>query len=349
MKLPFINQRATIFVLMLSLIAWCWFGANVGVHAQAKLPAASGHVNDFAEVLDAATRDRLEKILDNLKQRTGIDFVIATVKSTGSEKLYDYSLRIARDWDVGVMTSPKKSVLLTISSDNGEFLAHISRGARADLPDGLIGDMGQRIQEKIKSAGYSEGLLTGVKTFANGVGERNNFTFADLDQHPAENLIAEQQRPRTVNSPAAQPTETPLAQPTETPATQPTELCRLSHRNRLLLQRAQGRRKLNLRKHQQSQPRRSSFRPRHRQAHRRRQPRALRLSSRRRRHRLRALPRRLHQAPQTAQRKNVQTIQPRRLDQRIERQPLIRRLVPTTKKRPLKLRWPCRLTKESTP
>jgi uncharacterized membrane protein YgcG len=114
MKLPFINQRVIIFVLMLSLISLGWFGANVGVHAQTKLPAASGHVNDFAEVLDATTRARLEKVLDNLKQRTGIDFVIATVKSTGSEKLYDYSLRIARDWDVGVMTSPKKSVLLTI-------------------------------------------------------------------------------------------------------------------------------------------------------------------------------------------------------------------------------------------
>jgi tetratricopeptide (TPR) repeat protein len=223
MKLPLINQRAIIFVLMLSLIALCWFGANVGVHAQAKLPAPSGHVNDFAEVLDAATKNRLERILDNLKQRTGIDFVIATVKSTGSEKLYDYSLRIARDWDVGVMTSPTKSVLLTISGDNGEFLSHISRGARADLPDGLIGDMGQRMQEKIKSAGYGEGLLAGVKTFANGLGERNNFTFADLDQHPAENMIAEQQRPRTVSSKAAQPAETPPAQPTETPAAQPTE------------------------------------------------------------------------------------------------------------------------------
>src|SRR6266853_1645805 len=181
MKLPFINQRAIIFALMLSIICLCWFGGKAGVHAQAKLPQPNGHVNDFAEVLDPATRDRLEKILDNLKQRTGIDFVIATVQSTGSEMLYDYSLRVANDWNIGVLTSPKKSVLLAISSDNGEFLAHVSKGARADLPDGLIGEMGQRMREKIKSAGYNEGLLTGIKTFANGLGERNNFTFADLD------------------------------------------------------------------------------------------------------------------------------------------------------------------------
>src|SRR5258708_40151645 len=97
MRLPFINQRAIIFVLILSLIALCWFGANVGVQAQAKLPAASGHVTDFAEVLDAPTRDRLEKVLHNLKQRTGIDFVISTANSTDSEKPYEALLRIARD------------------------------------------------------------------------------------------------------------------------------------------------------------------------------------------------------------------------------------------------------------
>jgi tetratricopeptide (TPR) repeat protein len=228
MKLPFINQRAIILVLLLAIIVLFWFGARPAVQAQAKLPNAAGHINDFAEVLDTATKDRFEKILDNLKQRTGIDFVIATVKNTGPESLYDYSLRLANDWNIGVMTNPKKSVLLTISSDSGDFLAHISRGARVDLPDGLIGDMGQRMQEKIKSAGYSEGMLAGIKTFANGLGARNNFTFADLDAPstgslPAENQIAQQQRPRTVASPATQPTETPVAQPAETPAARVTE------------------------------------------------------------------------------------------------------------------------------
>jgi tetratricopeptide (TPR) repeat protein len=223
MKLPFINQRAIILVVILAIISLFWFGANPGAHAQGRLPKPSGHVNDFADVLDATTRQRLEKVLENLKQRTGIDFVIVTVKSTDAEDLYKYSLRIANDWNIGVLTSPGKTVLLAVAGDNGQFLAHISKGARADLPDGLIGDMGQRMRAKIESAGYSEGLLTGIQTFANGLGERNNFTFADLDRHPAEDLIAEQQRPRTVASPAAQPVETPAAQPTQTPAVRATE------------------------------------------------------------------------------------------------------------------------------
>jgi tetratricopeptide (TPR) repeat protein len=223
MKPSFFNQRTIILVLILSTIVLFLTGIRPGVHAQGKLPAASGHVNDFAAVVDAASKDRLEQILINLKQRTGLDFVIATVKDTGSEKLSDYSLRMAGDWNIGLSTSSKKSVLLTISSETGDFVAHISKGARADLPNGLIGQMGQRMQEGIKSAGYGEGLLTGIKTFADGLGARNNFTFADLDPHAAENLAAAQQRPRTIKSPTAGPTETPSAQPIEAAAAQPTE------------------------------------------------------------------------------------------------------------------------------
>lgn len=221
MTLPFINQRTIILVVIVGILSVFWLATDPGVSAQGRVPKPSGHVNDFGEVLDMTTKQRLETVLENLKQRTGIDFVIATVKSTGAEDLYDYSLRIANDWNIGVPTSPKKTVLLVIAGDNGKFLAHFSRGVRADLPDGLIGDMGQRMRAKIESAGYSEGLLTGIKVFVNGLGERSSFTFADLDRRSAEDLVAAQQRPRVVESPAAQPAQTPSA--IETPSVQLSE------------------------------------------------------------------------------------------------------------------------------
>lgn len=223
MKLPFINQRAVIFVITLSLSASFWFGAHSGVHAQTQFAKQTGRVNDLGAVLDATTGPRLAQVLEKLEQRTGIDFVIATVKSTGAEDLYNFSLRMAKDWSVGVPTSQQKSILLVIAADNGKFLAQVSKGARTDLPDGLMGEVGQRMRAKIGSAGFSEGLLIGIKTFADGLGERNNFTFADLDRRPAENLIAEQQRPRTVKSPTAEPTESPAVRVIETPSLPVTE------------------------------------------------------------------------------------------------------------------------------
>jgi tetratricopeptide (TPR) repeat protein len=223
MKPTLINRRAIVLVLILSIFSLSWVGMTQGVGAQERLPKPNGHVNDFAEVLDGATKKRLEKVLENLQERTDLDFVIVTVKSAGTEDLYDYSLRIANDWSVGLPAGSRKSVLLMIAADNRKFFTQATKGARLFLPDNLIGEMGRQMRPRIESAGFSEGLLTAVRTFANGMGEHNNFTFADLDRHPAEDLVAEQQRPRSVANMTAQATPTPSAQPTETPPAKVTE------------------------------------------------------------------------------------------------------------------------------
>jgi tetratricopeptide (TPR) repeat protein len=226
MKLPFINQRAIVLITILSVIVLFWFSANPRARAQERLPKPTGHVSDFAGSLDALTKQRLEKVLENLKQRTDVNFVIVIVKSAGTEDLFDYSLRIANEWAIGGPASADKSILLAIAVDNGKFFTQISKGVRAGLPDGLIGEMGQRMRRMIEGAGYNQGLVTGVRTFVDGLGERHNFTFAEFDSDTTQNLIARQQRPRTVGSPAAQPperaAETPAETPTQTPTPTPT-------------------------------------------------------------------------------------------------------------------------------
>jgi tetratricopeptide (TPR) repeat protein len=218
MKLPFLNPRAIVFVAVLSLLLSFWLGANPRAGAQGRLGKPSGHINDFAGVLDAPTKQQLERVLENLKQRTGIDFVIATVKTSGSQDLYDYSLSVANDWAIGVPVNPNKSILLVLAADNGKFFTQLSKGARAVLPDSLVGDMGHRMRQRIESVGYSQGLVTGIQVFSNGLGEWHKFSFADLDAPAGENVTTQQQRPRTVASPSAEQIAKATGTPTETPA-----------------------------------------------------------------------------------------------------------------------------------
>ena len=209
------NQRAIVFTAILAASLLVCAGANWRSQAQnTKLPQPRGYVNDFGGVIDAATKQRLETILSNLKERTGIEFFVATVKSAGAEDIYDYSLRVANEWNVGSKSS-RKALVLVLAIDSGKSFTQLSGGVQTDLPDGLIGQMDRRMRPKIESAGYSQGLLTGIETFVNILGERNNFTFESLDQKPAENLIA-QTRPRVVESPAPPSTETPSPPPSDT-------------------------------------------------------------------------------------------------------------------------------------
>src|SRR5437879_2433128 len=114
------NKRVVVLSLILA-VAWSAFVVVRHARAQeTKLPQPESAINDFAEALTPATKKRLETVLANLKQRTEIELVVAIVKSTGSEDLYDYSLRAARDWNVGP-GSPRQGLLLLIAVDKATF------------------------------------------------------------------------------------------------------------------------------------------------------------------------------------------------------------------------------------
>src|SRR5256714_9991083 len=217
MRLPFPNHRVIIFATLAAIL----FAASMA-HPRAqvqdkRLPKRTGHINDFAEVLDGGTKERLEAVLEKLKDKTHFDFVIATVKSTGGEDLYDYSLAVANDWNVGAPASSDKGLLIVITADNGKFFSQVTRGARLYLPEGLVGEIGQRMRDKVASGGYGSGLTAAVRTFVDRVGEKDNFDFAALDPQRGATLIAERQRPRTVQSPVAAAAESPSPLPLRTP------------------------------------------------------------------------------------------------------------------------------------
>jgi tetratricopeptide (TPR) repeat protein len=206
------NPRALILSAVLAAV--CLAQLFVSASAQDKLPAPSGNINDFAEVIDPATKQRLDAVLQSLKTRTDVDLVIAVVKTAGSADMYDYSLRVANEWQVGARTSPRKTLLMVIAADTGQFFTQFSRVAQTTLPDGLVGEMGRRMRPKFEARDFSGGLVTGVQAFVDGLGEQHNFTFAQLDVPAGDVAVAT--RPRTVEIPS--PSDTPSPQPSESPS-----------------------------------------------------------------------------------------------------------------------------------
>jgi tetratricopeptide (TPR) repeat protein len=231
MKLLESNNRARFFAATLALC--CLLSLTVsmrGQDQQTQLPARGGYVNDYAGIIDAATKDRMEAILTNLKQRTDIEFVVAAVKTIGNEDVYEYSLRLARAWDVGTRANPKKSVLLVLSVNEARYFTQFSRSLQEELPDGTIGELTLRLREKVQNADFSGGLFDGVKSFVGTVGERKNFKFEDLDQAVTDTVASNQVRHRTVNAETSpQPRESSATKttarpaPSETPAPTPSE------------------------------------------------------------------------------------------------------------------------------
>jgi len=220
------HARARISAVVLAGLVLLSLNSSLpGQEPAAKLPERSGYVNDFAGVIDTGTKARLEAILANLKQRTDIEFVVATVKTLGTDDVYKYSLRLANDWDIGVRTSPRKTILLLLSAAEVKYFTRLSSAAQRDLPDGVVGELILRGRPKIEGGDFSGGLLDGIKSFVTLLGERKDFKFEDLDQPPAESTVASTTRPRRVDASADAsplPSETPAAEtPKPTPGDTP--------------------------------------------------------------------------------------------------------------------------------
>jgi uncharacterized membrane protein YgcG/tetratricopeptide (TPR) repeat protein len=222
-----------------------------------KLPAPSSHVSDFAGVMDAGARTRLENFLQALKEKSKIELYVAVVDSTGAQEISAFSQQLARDWNIGAKTSRSKSLLLVISAASKSSFTQFTRAALADLPDGILGEMNLRMSGPLSDGRFAEAVDSGVRVFANALAEKIGFKVSDLetstvaaDTSAASNdttqplFISAKDTPRTrprvvseapkataqgtppVETPKTEPTpsESPVSEPvaTESPKTEPT-------------------------------------------------------------------------------------------------------------------------------
>jgi tetratricopeptide (TPR) repeat protein len=222
------------FIAILITVAVGLTTINQLAQRQSQFPTPKSFVNDFANVLDTATRERLETVLQNFKAKSKIDFYLATVETTGDEDIFKFSSRMAHEWNVGPSSS-RKNLLLVISVASKNSITLFSRMVKSDLPDGILGDITQRLKAAIGTEQFNVALDDGVLHFVSEVGRKVGFSTEDFDKRiglatgvesPSATSTATvvsatettQTRPRFVNAPA--PSETPAVVKTtaETPA-----------------------------------------------------------------------------------------------------------------------------------
>jgi tetratricopeptide (TPR) repeat protein len=212
-----------------------------------KLPAPSSYVSDFAGVIDAETKSRLESLLQRFKEKSKIELYVATVDSTGAQEISAFSQQLANNWNIGGRNSRGKSLLLVLSAESKTSFTQTSRLARAQLPEGVLGEMSYRMQGPLSDGRFGAAVDSGVHVFVNALAEKLGFNAAELEtssvavnssevvtDSPRSVLVGAtdvpKTRPRVVSEvPKALAEPTPPADPprteptpTDTPTTEPT-------------------------------------------------------------------------------------------------------------------------------
>jgi tetratricopeptide (TPR) repeat protein/uncharacterized membrane protein YgcG len=218
------DPRKPKWILLLICGAALFFSVEGDQFAQnmMQIPARTGHVNDFAGVVDEKTQLRLENILENVKQKTGIEFDIATVESTSGQDIFDYSRQLAMDWNIGARTSTKKSLLLVLAVKEKVSFTQFSKSVQNDLPEGVLGEMSQRMRSLINSGQFGGGLYTGVQHFVSAMAEKLAVNPAEFDKIP-ETVSAKPPATDSSLSNSANVTRPRVARPTTPAAPAPPE------------------------------------------------------------------------------------------------------------------------------
>lgn len=166
-------------ILLLLLCA----GFETGKAQERKYPAYSGHVNDFAGVMDAATKQNLETILTNFEKKTGAQIAAVTVESLNERPVEEYALELYREWGIGAKSGENKDkgALLLISLKDRKTRLEVGYGLEGDLPDGLAGEIIRRMRPFLQQGQYSQGMNVGVRTLVDTLAQKWNVSLEGIE------------------------------------------------------------------------------------------------------------------------------------------------------------------------
>lgn len=120
------------------------------------------YVEDLAQKIDAKAKEKLLGYLQELEQKTGVQFIVLTVPTTGGEPIERFALRLAESWKLG-QKGKDNGLLLVVAVNDRKYRFETGYGLEGPLPDGLLGTIGRRyLVPHFRRGDYSKGIHDGV-------------------------------------------------------------------------------------------------------------------------------------------------------------------------------------------
>ena len=126
------------------------------------VPVMDGFVNDYHGVLSITQKIELNKKLEMLKNKSGVEFVILIVPSTSGEKIRHYTFRAMDVWDQA-HNDRLITVFMTIDGEDASFFIGTRPSIQYLLPDVLVQFIcDEKIWPYWQSSEWFKGIDAGV-------------------------------------------------------------------------------------------------------------------------------------------------------------------------------------------
>jgi uncharacterized protein len=127
-------------------------------------PPPAAFFNDYANVVSPATASQLNQTLENFERQTSEQIVVAIFpKMQSDSSVDDYTVRVARSWQVGQKDKNNGAVLFVFVQDHRMFI-QVGYGLEGVLPDALCKRIiDEQITPRFKAGDFDGGLTAGVQ------------------------------------------------------------------------------------------------------------------------------------------------------------------------------------------
>lgn len=159
------------------------------------IPAApAAYFNDYAQVASAGTAAQLNSTLENFERQTSEQILVAIFPKMQSDSdVADYTVRVARAWQVGQKDKNNGAVLFVFVQDHKLFV-QVGYGLEGVLPDALCKRIiDEQITPRFKAGDFDGGLTAGVQSIlaaTKGEYQGTGATVADTHYHTLHNNFA---------------------------------------------------------------------------------------------------------------------------------------------------------------
>jgi len=195
---PYLKSFARLAAGFLLALALFSLSANAQTTPQSPvpLPVPFTPIVDNANVIDDATKQRLGALYLNLKERADIEFAVLTVDTTGDLDIFDYSLAVARGWNIGPGSTKGQGFLLVVAIQDRKYFTQVGDHLEGDLPDGLAGQIQrEKLVPAFKKREYSKGVFDTVEAYIATLGSKRGFSIDGIDQRKAYRTEEKQGKP----------------------------------------------------------------------------------------------------------------------------------------------------------
>src|SRR5688500_8147157 len=174
-------RRVLILAVAVLAVALSERASAEGTHTriegtQEAIPRLTAPVNDFANVVDPASRAQLDELIRRLQDATGDVMVVATIKTFQPfADLQSYAVEMFENGGQGIGTKGKDNgVLIVLAIDDRQVRIETGYGLEGFITDGFAGETSRSMVPFFREAEYGRGLVAGATRVAERIAEGRN-------------------------------------------------------------------------------------------------------------------------------------------------------------------------------